>query len=117
MLGGMWGFYNSRDRKTAKKIFNHILNKFLWIKYNQDGKHQRGFDQFFLKDFVFPLIKSNSMIHDSYTCQNLQGIGFPSKRIGNCYVGSVDFNCNKTGFYYVCPIACRPYDHLDWTYC
>ena len=46
ILGGMWGFYNSRNRKLANQIYNKIINKSIAFHYNQQNK--KGMDQFFL---------------------------------------------------------------------
>ena len=43
---GMWGFYSSRNRELAQKLYKKILNKSLALKYNQNNR--KGLDQFFL---------------------------------------------------------------------
>ena len=50
----------------------------------------KGVDQDFLKHHVYGLIKNNSLIHDSFTCAIFDGTAFPSKRVGNCFIGSTD---------------------------
>ena len=91
----MWGFYNSRNRVIAEDIFNSILNvnlarKFSPFKY----KNKYNGDQIFLKQLVYPKIKRNSTIHDSFTCTFYGGDAFPTKRIGDCFVG------NEFSFFY-----------------
>ncbi len=46
ILGGMWGFYNSRNRELASSIYNKITDKSIAAQYNQNSK--KGLDQFFL---------------------------------------------------------------------
>ena len=46
ILGGMWGFYNSRNRDLANSLYNKMIDKSLATQYNQNSK--KGLDQFFL---------------------------------------------------------------------
>ena len=104
----MWGFKSYQNRDLAEKIYNSIIN-------SNDYKRSdaKGYDQVFLRDKVYPLIRKKSVIHDSYLCNNYKDSeGFPSQRKGNCFVGQVG-ECNKTGTYYECPIECRPKLHHD----
>lgn len=79
-------------------------------------KYSEG-DQNFLSAYVYPLISNNTIVHDSYLCKLFGGSPFPSKREGDCFVGSTT-NCNKYyRFLEECPIDCRPKDHTDWIYC
>jgi hypothetical protein len=64
ILGGMWGFKMRNNRELANKIFQMIIDKKLSYKYNYQYKSPKGYDQFFLVDYVFNLIKKNSVIHD-----------------------------------------------------
>jgi len=66
---------------------------------------KKGFDQFFLADYVYPLVKQVAVIHDSYCCLSYRDSQpFPTKRIGNCFVAAIG-GCNETGIYYPCPIG------------
>lgn len=108
----MWGFKSFQNRDLANKIYNLIINSNSYKK--SDGK---GYDQYFLKDKVYSLIRHNSIIHDSYLCKNYQDSdGFPSQRKGNCFVGQLG-ECNLNGTYYQCPLECRPKLHQDWKNC
>ena len=127
ILGGMWGYYNSRNKKNSKLIFEKILDKQLSRKYNGDLKSPKGADQFFLSAHVYPLIKHEAIVHDSYLCKNYEHSSpFPTRRVGACFVGMVEttmktdlcgINSNKSVEGYTCPVDCRPKDHLDWTQC
>ncbi len=87
----MWGFYNSRDRLIASKIFDSVLNVDIAKKYSSKRtKNRKGADQEFLTKYVHPHLKGNAIVHDSFLCQSYGGDGkaFPTQRIGDCFVGS-----------------------------
>lgn len=112
----MWGFKTNVDIKLTKKIFSRILNKKTARKYNLNTT--KGYDQRFLSDKVYSLIRSKSIIHDSYTCRNFwSSEPFPTQRIGNCFIGETG-QCNLTASsFFECPTACRLANHMDWKYC
>ena len=112
----MWGFYNSRNRNLANTIFDLIINPEIGSLYNQNLNSPRGQDQYFLRDYVYPLVKNDSIVHDSYFCHKLGGDPFPTQRVGNCFIGS-RLGCNETGIHFGCPSNCRPKDHQNWTTC
>ena len=116
MQGGMWGFKMYKNRGIAKKIFNRILNRKGSFLYKRDDR--KPFDQFFLSDKVYPLIRDRSLIHDSYLCNRFKdSVPFPSQREGNCFIGS-PLSCNlESKSFFKCPIECRPLHGLNWTYC
>lgn len=72
-------------------------------------------DQTFLRTHVYKKILDHTLVHDSYNCKVLGGVGWPTKRDGDCFVGG--FDCNSTNAYYICPVECRPADHKEWLYC
>ncbi len=112
MLGGMWGFYNARDRFLSF----HLLNLIVFSrKYNYGKANLKGYDQFFLAT-IYSLLKDSAVIHDSYTCEIFGGQPFPSRREGDCFVGGLG-ECNRNGSFRECPVKCRPKMHLDWTTC
>jgi hypothetical protein len=119
ILGGMWGFFNYRDRAKANLIFDRIIHPLIGVNLNPNHSNPKGYDQQFLSDYVYPEIKKNSIIHDSYFCLTLNDSEpFPTKRFGNCFVGTLQYVCeNKKPYFSPCPVQCRPYDHQDWTYC
>jgi hypothetical protein len=116
ILGGMWGFYNQRDRSTANRIFKSILHPLHSFIYNFYANSPKNNDQMYLQRNVFSHIKFNSIVHDSFCCDKYGGDPFPSKRFGNCFVGS-SVSCNLTDNFYECPLECRPLNHQDWIYC
>ena len=99
ILGGMWGFYNDRDRISGKEIFKKMIDKTIASQYHKSGAEtKRGPDQFFLSDHVYPIVKSRSIIHDSYYCMHYaNSTSFPTERVGSCYVGIIewDSSCAK----------------------
>ena len=113
----MWGFYNSKNRQLANELFNRIVDPEISYKYNK-VKNQKGKDQEFLSRHVYPILKKQSVIHDSYLCKNYKDSEpFPTQRIGNCFVGRVG-NCNSTATdFYQCPRECRPENHQEWLNC
>lgn len=112
----MWGFKLYLDRNLAKQIFNMIVSRN--ISENYKTADTRGYDQFFLRDKVYNLIKSRSLIQDSYTCSMFNdSISFPTKRLGNCFIGRKG-ECDPTNNeFFECPIHCRSESHLDWKKC
>ena len=111
----MWGFYKSKNISLANRIYNLVINKTLANRYKK--VNDRWSDQFFLRDYVYSLIKNDSIIHDSYLCSfYLDSIPFPTQRISNCFVGQIG-KCLLNSTLIKCPIKCRPKNHLDWNYC
>jgi hypothetical protein len=125
ILEGMWGFYNKRNILISNKIYSLMINKEITKSYNFGNK--KLVDQYFLRDHVFPLVKNDAIIHDSYNCERLGGNPFPSRRIGLCHIGQkiFDSDCktaNDTNLFFthrspICPIECRPKEYLDWETC
>lgn len=112
----MWGYKLYQNRDVANKIFNLIVDKGDSVNFKKsDGK---GHDQYFLRDRVYPLIKFDSVIHDSYLCNYYRkSEPFPTKRKGDCFIGRPG-PCNETATgFYECPVVCRPKLHQDWINC
>jgi len=85
----MWGFYNQRDRNLGTRIFKIIIDPNIAKIYINGKVTEKGPDQRFLTKYVYPLIRSGSIIHDSFLCnQYKDSKPFPSKRIGSCFVGA-----------------------------
>ena len=118
ILGGMWGFHRSRKQNLANHISSLILDPEISKQFKQ--QNGKGLDQSFLSQYIYPLIKEKSMIHDSYFCQlydTKNSKPFPSRRIGNCFVGGFTEFCKHNDTYYECPVECRPKEHTDWKTC
>ena len=84
----MWGFYNARNRIIANNIFELIKDNAISKQYNGNFKSPKHADQSFLAKYVYPLVKSSMIVHDSYLCTSFGGEPFPTKRLGNCFIGS-----------------------------
>ena len=84
----MWGFYNSRNRPLANKLFNLIIDRNTSLKDNKKQQNSYNVDQVFLANVVYPLIVNNSVVHDSYLCSSFGGDAFPTRRLGDCFIGS-----------------------------
>ncbi len=112
-----------RQRQLANYLFKVLTNKFIAYFYNQNGKSPKGHDQFLLTEFFSTYSYQNSTTHDSFTCAQLGGEPWPSKRPDyNCFVGctyccdQVPINKRKP-YPAICPKQCRPKDHQDWLHC
>ena len=125
MMGGLWGFALKFNRPVARKIFNALTNPTIARAYNPDNGDHRGHDQTFLRDFVWPFARANSVSHDAYWCTTFAGSKpFPSKRSNpRCFTG-ISIPCDESqelgGREFkdaICPIQCRPQAHIDWLYC
>ena len=118
ILGGMWGFKTEKNREMAKRLFNIMINLSIAPRYNFP-KNDKGKDQDFLRDYFYPYLKDNSLVHDSFYCNDYHDSEpFPTQRVGSCFVGASlkDTICQNSTFL-ACPIECRPKDHQDWIYC
>jgi hypothetical protein len=120
MLGGMWGFANTRNRPLSRKLFSILVNKRIASRYFQNGYSKKGLDQDFLGEFFWKYAKKNATVHDSYTCNKFYYEPFSTQRPNSfCYVSCIDccdfaFN-NKSN--HECPMECRPKEHRDWNFC
>ena len=124
IVGCCWGFANERSPKMAQSLFNVITNLYIANMYNVNQMNPKGYDQFLLSDYFWPLAKLNSTIHDSYTCNEFKGMPFPKQRseLTSCFVGCVImykccYSSNISEPNFICPIECRPSEHKDWKYC
>lgn len=117
IMGGMWGFRPSLNARLSQILLTKLRNTTLMQMFTGSA------DQKFLHTEVWPLIKNDTLIHDSYYCDkyDVKTRPFPTKRPSlqntNLFVGCVK-PCNR--FHHPfgpCPINCRPAQHQDWTYC
>lgn len=112
-LAGMWDFNNFKNRTFADQLFMIFVNKSISTEF---GETKRA-DQVFLARVVYPLVKSNSTIHDSFCCKRFNdSIPFPTKRKDLFFIGSVGIN-KLVPPYDICPKECRPKLHQDWLNC
>lgn len=113
----MWGFKRHLDPEKANLIFSLITDKEMSKKFNPNSNSPKGFDQTFLSTVVYEIISNKWLEHDSYLCSFFTNSKpFPTKRIGNCFVGGIG-SCNETALFYTCPKECRPKNHLNWIFC
>lgn len=80
--GGMWGAVGGFLPNMRQSYID-------W--WNSRGKDYKGTDpdQQFLEDVITPLVKNNCMQHDSFYAKQFGALPFPSKRIGQRFVGEV----------------------------
>ena len=118
ILGGMWGIkLTDETRLLIKQAFDRM---FLTSTNLLGSRTQPQHDQIVLKNYVWPVVKNRSMVHDAYFCQKWEGsVPFPSQRVDELrnFVGApYEMRLPFTKAFH-CPQACRPNDHQDWTYC
>jgi hypothetical protein len=77
ILGGMWGCRNG----ILKNISN-LINEYSKGNYWQ-------VDQNFLKEKIYPIVKNDLFVHDSFLDYNKGKKPFPSERINKEFVGDV----------------------------
>lgn len=80
IVGGYWGFANSRNRTIADRLFKILTNRKIAQFYNPDNLNLKGYDQFMLTDFFSIYSLRNSTTHDSYSCKSINGDPWPTKR-------------------------------------
>ena len=115
----MFGIYNARNRVLSDKLYKYLIDRKISYKYKNDDTY--GEDQKYLPHYVYPFIRENSIIHDSHLCNRFKDSEpFPTRIQGGCWVGKPyvieQDDCEKL-CWHVCPIECRPKDHLDWWSC
>lgn len=126
--GGCWGGNNYKDFPLAKSIAMNdvktrsIINPGYWDIYKKEY-FCMYFDMVYLREIVWPVIRTGSASYDSYHCQAVKELGqslpFPTKRQGGLYVGAgpIKFNLISEMAKHICPKVCRPRHHKDWLYC
>lgn len=109
ILGGMWGGMN-RDLNQNLQLRNRFLAK--------GGTWQKGYDQHLLTDILWPVAQKDMTSHDSYLCRQYPGSEpWPTRRVDGEFVGDAFPWENEPRKPKVCPAACRPKEHQDWTTC
>ena len=112
----MWGLNIKVDPKQAKEIMKRIVDKKEAFKDKNNNK--KSYDQSFLSRKVYPLIRSKSIIHDSYLCLRYKDSEpFPTERFEGLFIGGNDNSVKLIGTKYECPIDCRPKSNLSWINC
>jgi hypothetical protein len=122
MMGGLFDINSTANRDLSAKIYQKVIDPAIAELYNKNKANGKGEDQHFLAEHVYSSIRNVSIYHDSYKCKETGGIPWPSKRKGNCFVGS-DLICypysDKPNLSQVpdCPVECRPTNQKGWVKC
>lgn len=118
IMGGMWCLKNKGDRQLAKTLLKRILQK-AQRRVPNVREANKGDDQLVLNTYVWPVIMSNTMVHDSFFCEwPPGGRPFPTKRhFKEPFVGCAFRPCTFSKKELRCPHKCRPRLHQDWRYC
>jgi hypothetical protein len=119
ILGGLWTAALYRNRLLFLHLFSVLLDK------HKIKRYSLAHDQTLLGDLIWPKVKKQTLVFDSYTCpQFSEGDqhAFPTQRPSReCHLGCVRPCCEKNSTKIVltkpCPKQCRPKDHPDWIYC
>jgi hypothetical protein len=89
ILGGMWGCRNGILKNIKKLIQEYTKGNFWQV------------DQNFLKEKIYPIVKDNSFVHDSFFNIEINKKPFPTERVNKEFVGDVfDENNNRHPEYY-----------------
>jgi hypothetical protein len=89
ILGGMWGATKGCIPNMKDLIHQWINTKMIT---------QKGPDQFFLRDMIWPIVKDNCLVHDEVSLpqyRNPKAIPFPTKRDEYRFVGERFDEYNK----------------------
>lgn len=118
VLGGTWCFRTKKNISMSSQILKLILSKASYRKRRNKTTDLKWEDQNILQKYVWPLIKNDSIQHDSYHCKLYPGsIPFPTQRnIDKAFVGCYQ-PCGKVNPPVKCPAKCRPEKHKNWIYC
>lgn len=77
ILGGMWGCRNGILKGMKNMIIDYTKGDFWQV------------DQNFLKEKIYPIVKNDLFVHDSYLTYNDNKKPFPSERINQEFIGDV----------------------------
>jgi hypothetical protein len=76
-MGGLWGSHNSL-----------LCNEEIWIGTSKFDL-QKGDDQNFLNEYIYPIIKKNALVHDSFFGYENDSKKFPTNRYAGEFCGEV----------------------------
>lgn len=118
ILGGLWTSALHRNRLLFLRLFSVLLDR------HKVRRYSLSHDQTLLTELIWPKVKDQTLVFDSYTCEQLPHPNwqpFPSQRPSReCHLGCVRPCCqNSTNIVFKnpCPEKCRPKNHTDWLYC
>ena len=117
IMGGMWGYRPRFNSTLTRLLLGKLRNVTLMQKF-------AGFnDQQFLSTEMWPFVRLDVIVHDSYLCEKFQPKArpFPTQRPSsdenNLFVGCVKPCHRFHDMFGLCPISCRPPEHPDWIFC
>ena len=116
LLAGMWCYKISENRVQASKILKSLLENA--GRRTCDGEAcDKQDDQTVLNKFMWPVVKTDSIQHDSYMCKSIGGsIPFSTKRESPSKFVGCKRPCTEN-LSQKCPVDCRPKGHKDWEFC
>ena len=116
-MGGLVCIRN-KDRNLSSNILKLIIKHAQ--RRTKTREAYKGQDQDLLNAHIWPLVKDDSIHHDSYFCEKNSGsTPFPTKRDDQLRFVGCYRPCKAVDKWkpLICPIACRPKNHTDWEYC
>ena len=122
-LVGMWCYKISENRAQALKILKNVLEN--GGRRTCDGEAcDEHNDQSVFKKFMWPIVKTDSIQHDSYMCKSISGsIPFSVKRESPSKFVGCKRPCTEN-LSQKCPVDCRPketkignFANVFWNYC
>lgn len=84
MMGGLWGVTRGVLHNVEEAIKSNRRSRFPYSRATQYGA-----DQEFLVNFVWPKIRTRSLIHDSFCRHGMTGVPFPDGLSEGDFVGSI----------------------------
>jgi len=118
ILGGLWTSALYRNRLLFLRLFSILLDR------NKVKRYSLAHDQTLLSELIWPKINNQTLVFDSYTCQQFSEghqRPFPTQRpTRECHLGCVRPCCQNSSKIVLtkpCPEKCRPKNHPDWIYC
>jgi len=118
ILGGLWTSALYRNRLLFLHLFSILLDTY------QIKQYFLSHDQTLLGNLIWPKVKEQSLVFDSYTCSFIvegNQRPFPTQRPSrDCHLGCIRPCCQNSSKIILiepCPEKCRPKNHLDWLYC
>ena len=94
VLGGLWTSALYRNRLLFLHLFSVLLDK------NKVKRYALSHDQTLLREIVWPKVKDQTLVFDSYTCEKYYGghqLPFPTQRPSReCHLGCVRPCCENS---------------------
>ena len=119
ILGGTWGV---KLTPVVRVELNQSFQRMFQSNILYSNQDNRGPDQDLLKEYIWPLAKDFAMVHDSYHCKKYNNtIPYPTQRKDSIcnFVACIPELKSRITFTKsnICPMECRPKNHIDWKYC